>query len=173
MDFSNAKVVSGEKWSYFYWLRMKQGKNAVFTLALPRHLGSLKIEWRMDDDDKGADDTMTLKVCRSHTTPLPSPHRTSTQLKSLPLPSPPPPGVQQQHSAGVTRERNTKWCGFLKHGRARIRCDLDDHGHLIIGCEPPPHAYHPHGVHPRYEITRNNLTLTLALTLAIEQVQRQ
>ena len=46
---------------------MGEGEVAAFALALPKKSGSLKIQWTMDADPKGADDTMTMKVDSSET----------------------------------------------------------------------------------------------------------
>ena len=73
LDLSKAKLVSGKRYSYpkeSTWagaLRMGEGTAAAFTLALPKKSGSLKIQWTMDENVKGVDDTMTLKVDSSKT----------------------------------------------------------------------------------------------------------
>ena len=49
-------------------MRMGDGsKAAAFTLALPKKSGLLNIQWTMDEDDRGAADTMKLEVDSSKT----------------------------------------------------------------------------------------------------------
>ena len=61
-----ATLVSGkakDPWT----VRLGNAKAAEFTLALPKKTGSLQIQWSMDENVKGVDDTMTLKVDSSKT----------------------------------------------------------------------------------------------------------
>ena len=61
-----ATLVSGkakDPWT----VRLGNAKAAEFTLALPKKTGSLQIQWSMDEDVRGADDTMTLQVDSSKT----------------------------------------------------------------------------------------------------------